>query len=65
MDSYWGLKNEKAVRKLKIKDVAELLGKTRFEVKEMLKTNEVIELNLNERKTRYKNREDDELRIFE
>lgn len=30
----------------------------------MLKTNDVIELNLNERKSRY-NGEDDELRIFE
>ncbi len=50
---------------MKIEDLADLLGKTRLEVEEMLKASDVIELNLNERKSRYRNVEDDELRIFE
>ena len=50
---------------MKVEDLAKLLGKSKWEVEEMLRTNDVIELNLNERKSRYKNREDDELRIFE
>jgi len=49
---------------LKIEDLAELLGKTRFEIEEMLKSANIIELNLSERKPRYKN-EDDELRILD
>ena len=49
---------------MKIEDLAELLGKKRQEVEEMLKTSDVIELNLNERKPRHV-KEDDELRIFE
>ena len=48
---------------LGIEDLAELLGKTRSEVEEMLRQNDVIELNLNERQRRHK--EDDELRIYE
>lgn len=40
------------------------MGKTRKEVEEMLETNDVIELNLNEKKSRF-NRSDDELRIYE
>ena len=50
--------------KLKIGDLADLLGKKRWEIEELLRTNEVIELNLNERKSR-PNKEDDQLRIFE
>lgn len=50
---------------MKVEDLAELLGKTRFEVEQMLKTNDVIELNLNERKNRYRKLEDDALRIIE
>lgn len=49
---------------MKIDDLAKLLGKTRIEVEEILKTQDVIELNLSERKTRHK-QEDDELRIYE
>ena len=49
---------------MRIKELAELLGKTQFEVEEMLKKDDVIELNLNERKQK-NYREDDELRIFE
>ena len=50
---------------MKIEDLASLLGKNKQEVEEMLRANDVIELNLNERKPRYKKVEDDELRIFE
>lgn len=50
---------------MKIEDLAEVLGKTRFEIEEMLKKEEVIELNLNERKARHAKYDDDELRIFE
>ena len=50
---------------MKIEDLAQILGKNKREVEEMLKTNDVIELNLNERKPRYRKAEDDELRIFE
>lgn len=49
---------------MRIEELAELMGKTRFEVEEMLKTSEVIELNLSERKGRHRHAED-ELRIFE
>ena len=49
---------------MKIGDLAEVMGKTRMEIEQMLKANDVIELNLNERKIR-RNKEDDELRIFE
>ena len=49
---------------MKIEDLAELLGKTRLEIEEMLKKNEVIDLNLNERKSR-NNKENDDLRIYE
>ena len=49
---------------MKIEDLAELLGKKKWEVEEMLKTSDVIELNLNERKQRHI-KEDDDLRIFE
>ena len=49
---------------MKIEDLADLLGKKRWEVEEMLKTSDVIELNLNERKSRQVKEEDD-LRIFE
>ncbi len=49
---------------MKIEDLAELLGKTKMEVEEMLKSTDVIELKLSERKPRYKEEHDD-LRIFE
>ncbi len=48
---------------MKIDDLAELLGKRRWEVEEMLKKQDVIELNLSERKS--KRQENDELRIYE
>lgn len=50
---------------MKIEDLADILGKNKREVEEMLRTNDVIELNLNERRPRYRKPEDDELRIFE
>ena len=52
---------------LKIEDLAEMMGKTKWEVEEMLGKSDVIELNLNERKGHRMNsmKEDDELRIFE
>ena len=49
---------------MKVEELAELLGKSRVEIEEMLKKNDVIELNLNERKAKNR-KEDDELRIFE
>ena len=49
---------------MRIEELAELLGKKRWEVEEMLKASDVIELNLNERKSKHI-KEDDELRIFE
>lgn len=49
---------------LKLDDLARLMGKTRVQVEEMLKGNDIIELNLNERNNR-KNEEEDDLRIYE
>lgn len=49
---------------LRIDDLATMLGKTRVEVEDMLKSNDVIELNLNERRQRRREEEDD-LRIYE
>ena len=49
---------------MKIADLAELLGKTRAEIEEILKNNDIIELRLSERKLRYKEK-DDELKIYE
>ena len=49
---------------MKIEELAELLGKTKWEVEEMLKNNDVIELKLSERKSKQKE-EDDRLRIYE
>ncbi len=49
---------------MRIEDLAELMGKTKNEVEDMLRSSDVIELNLNERKPRFR-KEDDELRIFE
>jgi len=46
-----------------VDDLAKLLGKSKWEVEEMLKKSDVIELNLNERRQRYK--EEDDFRIFE
>jgi len=53
------------VKKLRIEELAEIMGKTKFEVEKMLKASDVIELNLSERKSRYRKPEDDDLRIFE
>lgn len=49
---------------MNIEDLAELLGKTRLEIEEMLKDNDVIELKLSERKAR-RGKEYDELKIYE
>ncbi len=49
--------------KLKIEDLAKLLGKTRMEVEDMLSKQDVIDLNLNERKSRRE--DDDDLKIYE
>ena len=49
--------------KLKIEDLTKLLGKTRMEVEDMLRKRDVIDLNLNERKS--KREDDDDLRIYE
>ena len=49
---------------MKIEDLAEVLGKKIWEVEDMLRKSDVIELNLNERKSR-QIKEDDDLRIFE
>ena len=48
---------------MRIEDLAQLLGKTKAEMENMMRSNDVIELNLSER-TR-KTREDESLRIFE
>ena len=40
------------------------MGKTKGEVEEILRNSDVIELNLNERKSRH-DAEDDDLRIYE
>lgn len=40
---------------MNIEDLTVLLGKTRQEVEEMLKSNDVIELNLKERKQKEEN----------
>ncbi|MBS3105878.1 hypothetical protein J4234_06510 [Candidatus Woesearchaeota archaeon] len=48
---------------MRIEDLAKMLGKTRTEIEEMLKAQDVIELNLSERKQKY--REEDDFRIFE
>ena len=48
---------------MKIEDLAKIMGKTKWEVEEMLRKSDVIELNLNERRQRYK--EEDDFRIFE
>ena len=51
---------------VKIEDIAKLMGKKKWEIEEMLKSSDVIELNLSERKPRYgKQAEEDDLRIFE
>lgn len=49
---------------MKIEDLAELLGKSKLEVEEMLKNNDIIELKLSERKPR-RGKENDELKIYE
>lgn len=48
---------------MRIEDLAKLLGKSKWEVEELLNKNDVIELNLNERRQRYK--EEDDFKIFE
>lgn len=50
--------------KLKIDDLARLMGKTRSEIEDILKSNDVIELNLNERKQRHVEEQDD-LKIYD
>ena len=49
---------------MKIEDLAELLGKAKWEVEEMLKGSDVIELNLSERKSRH-DKDEDDLKIYE
>ena len=49
--------------KLRIEDLAKLMGKTRREVEDLLNSRDVIELNLSESKPKFG--EDDELRIYE
>ena len=49
--------------KVRIDDLARIMRKSRAEVESMLKSSDVIELNLSERVPSSK--EDDELRIFE
>lgn len=49
---------------MRIDDLAELLGKTRVEIEEILKEQDIIELNLSERKSKYKEKGDD-LKIYE
>ena len=49
---------------MKIDDLAKLLDKTREELEEILKNNDVIELKLSERKSRQKEKFDD-LKIYE
>ena len=49
---------------MRIEDLAELLGKTKLEIEDMLRKNDVIELNLNERKSKHY-KENDELKIYE
>jgi len=52
------------VIELKIEELAKMLGKTRMEIEEILKSSDVIELNLSERKSKQRD-EDDELRIYD
>ncbi len=49
---------------MKIEDLCKLLGKNRLEIEEMLENNDVIELNLSERKPK-SSREEDDLKIYE
>ena len=49
---------------LKIDELAKLMGKERREIEEMLRHEDVIELNLNERRIK-RNREVDDLKIYE
>jgi hypothetical protein len=49
---------------MKIEELAELMGKSVSEVQDMLKKDDVIELNLSERSTRAR-RANDKLRIME
>ncbi|MCH7974134.1 MAG: hypothetical protein IH949_09660 [Bacteroidetes bacterium] len=49
---------------MKIEDIALLMGKTRQEMEEMLKQNDIIELNLTEKNNR-KIRESGEIKIVE
>lgn len=58
------MKSRREVVELKLDDLAKMLGKTRPEIEELLRNNDVIELNLNERKQRNKE-DEDELKIYE
>ncbi len=48
---------------IRIEDLAELMGKSKSEVEAMLKSSDIIELNLSERGSR--KRIEDDFRIFE
>jgi hypothetical protein len=52
---------------MKIGEIARLMGKSKVEVEELLKQNDVIELNLSERRSNISNmrKEAGELRIIE
>ena len=49
---------------MRIEELAKLLGKTKLEIEEMLRKDDVIELNLNERKSKHC-KENDDLKIYE
>jgi len=49
---------------MRVKDLAELMGKSTFEVEQMLKSSDVIDLNLSERNSK-RYREDDSFKIFD
>ena len=64
-DLFWRLKEEKrGFEKVNLDDLAFLLGKTKTEVENLLKKNDVIELNLNER-NKTKTKETGEIKIME
>ena len=48
---------------MKVEELARLLGKTRVQIEQMLSANDVIELNLNEKRQKCKDGID-ELKIF-
>ena len=44
---------------LRVEDLARLMGKSKAQVEEMLRSEDVIELDLTERKSRFKGMDDD------